>query len=223
MSITKSQAKFLASGILNRLGSANVPSNDGDLPILEEMLKVYGAEFIKEAQHNIDKDKLVGSGNLRDIQMEFTKFGTTYSISLGYPKSNPASKYYDFVNKGVKGTKNKRAKGNTPYKFNPAKFSLPFSVMEDWLKYNKLKTLSVKKYTKTGVETKLVSDKKELARYLAIGIHRKGIKTSGFFDKSIKSVFNKEFSEAISEAIGQDFSLKIRQINKEIKNDNNRK
>ena len=119
MSISKAQAKAIADGFLNTLGEQ--PMKEGQMPVVETLLKQFGGEFITTAQENLRANGSIASGAINDIRMYFNKFGTTYSISLGYPKSEKASKYWDFVNKGVKGTKNIKADSKTPYKFNPSK------------------------------------------------------------------------------------------------------
>jgi hypothetical protein len=194
---------------------------EGDMPVIEKLLKDFGADFITTAQKNLNKNKSIASGAINDIRMQFTKFNTAYTISLGYPKSEPASKYWDFINKGVKGTKNVKADGNTPYKFNPSKKAIPISAAQKWLGYNKLKVTAVKKYKKLGVEEKAIDSKKSLAFMVARSIHRKGIRSTHYFDNAQKETFGKNFYEVMEAALGKDIQIKIRQIGKEIKNGNN--
>ena len=219
MSISKAQAKAIADGFLNTLGEQ--PMKEGEMPVIEKMLKDFGADFITTAQKNLNKSKSIASGAINDIRIDLTKFGTSYTLSLGYPKSEPASKYWDFINKGVKGTKNIKADGNTPYKFNPSKKAIPISAAQKWLGYNKLKVTAVKKYKKLGVETKAIDSKKSLAFMVARSIHRKGIRSTHYFDNAKKETFGKNFYEVMEAALGKDIQIKIRQIGKEIKNGNN--
>jgi len=219
MSISKAQAQAIADGFLNSLGEK--PMKEGDMPVAERLLKDFGADFILTAQKNLRANGSIASGNINDIRMNFSKFGTTYTISLGYPKSEPASKYWDFVNKGVKGTKNIKADSKTPYKFNPSKKSIPIAAAQGWLGYNKLKVTAVKPYRKLGVETKAIDAKKSLAYVLARSIHRKGIRSTHYFDNAQKEVFGKNFYEIMEAALGKDIQIKIRQIGKELNNGNN--
>jgi hypothetical protein len=219
MSITKAQASALAEGFLNTLGEQ--PMKEGEFPIIEKLLLDFGGDFIKNAQKNLNANNSIASGKINDIRMNFTKFGTSYTISLGYPKSEPASKYWDFINKGVKGTKNIKADAKTPYKFNPSKKSIPISVAERWLGYNKLKVVAVKPYRKLGVETKATDEKKSLAYVLARSIHRKGIRSTHYFDDAQKETFGKNFYEVMEVALGKDIQIKIKQIGKELSNGNN--
>lgn len=219
MSISKAQAQAIADGFLNSLGEK--PMKEGDMPVAERLLKDFGADFILTAQKNLRANGSIASGAINDIRMNFSKFGTTYTISLGYPKSEPASKYWDFVNKGVKGTKNIKADSKTPYKFNPSKKSIPIAAAQGWLGYNKLKVTAVKPYRKLGVETKAIDAKKSLAYVLARSIHRKGIRSTHYFDNAQKEVFGKNFYEVMETALGKDIQIKIRQIGKELNNGNN--
>jgi len=225
MSISSAQAKAIGDGFLNTLGEQ--PMKEGDMPVIEKLLKDFGADFITTAQKNLNKNKSIASGAINDIRMQFTKFNTAYTISLGYPKSEPASKYWDFINKGVKGTKNVKADGNTPYKFNPAKKAIPISAVQKWLGYNKLKVSAIKNYKRLGVEQKALKTQKSLKRQLSLpfilarSIHRKGIRSTHYFDNAAKETFGKNFYEVMEAALGKDIQIKIRQIGKEITNGNN--
>jgi hypothetical protein len=219
MSISKAQALAIADGYLNTLGEQRM--KEGELPVVEALLKKFGGDFIKTAQYLLDLNGSIASGAINDIRVQFTKFNTNYTLSLGYPKSQKASKYWDFVNKGVKGTKNIKADSKTPYKFNPSKKSIPISAVQGWLGYNKLKATAVKPYRKLGVEAKAIDAKKSLAYVVARSIHRKGIRSTHYFDNAQKEVFGKNFYEVMEAALGKDIQIKIRQIGKEINNGNN--
>lgn len=219
MSISQAQAKAIADGFLAKLGQQK--SDNPDMPVIEAMLLKYGAEFQQEAIDNLITNKSIASGNIADIRFQVTKFGTIYTLSMGYPKNEPASKYWDFVNQGVRGTKNIKADNKTPYAFKSSKKSIPVSVVEGWLKYNKLKTVSVKKYSKLGVELKAIDSKKSLAAAIARSIHTKGLRSTRYFDKAKKSVFGTDFQKVMNAALGFDVEIKITQIANEIKDGNN--
>jgi hypothetical protein len=219
MSISKAQALAIADGFLNTVGEQRM--KEGELPVIETLLKKFGGDFIKTAQYLLDLNGSIASGAINDIKVNITKFSTGYTLSLGYPKSEKASKYWDFINKGVKGTKNVKADSKTPYKFNPSKKSIPISAVQGWLGYNKLKATAVKPYRKLGVEAKAIDAKKSLAYVVARSIHRKGIRSTHYFDNAQKEVFGKNFYEVMEAALGKDIQIKIRQIGKEINNGNN--
>lgn len=219
MSISQAQAKAIADGFLSTLGEQRTVSPD--MPVIEAILLKYGAEFQQEAIDNLNANKSIASGNIADIRFQVTKFGTTYTLAMGYPKNEPASKYWDFVNQGVKGTKNIKADGKTPYAFKSNKKAIPISVVEGFLKYGRKKATQVKKYTKLGVELKATKGTKSLKYAIARKIHKEGLKSTRYFDKARDSVFGKDFQKVMNEALGFDVEIKIKQIANEIKDGNN--
>ena len=221
MSITKAQIEALRSGFLQSLGGSFDKYKEGDLPVLEDTLALYGKAFNDKIVEILDKENITSSGRLAEPALPIiTKFGTGYILSLGYEPGSEASKYYDFVNKGVKGTKNEKADSKTPYAFKGNKKAVPVSSIEKWLGYNKLKSVSVKKYTKLGTEAKAIEGKKSLAFLIARSIHRKGLKSTKYFDRAVAQIFNKQFIENIAVAIGGDVQIQIKQT---INGNNNNK
>jgi hypothetical protein len=219
MSISKAQAEFLASGILNRLGEQRI--KEDEFPVVESLLNQFGGQFVITAQNNLIANKNIASGDIKDIRTNITKYGNTYTLSLGYSKNQPASKYWKFVNKGVRGTKNEKADSKTPYKFNPSKKSIPIAVAQRMIDSGKKKTTSVKPYRKLGVETKAIEDKKSLAYLIASSIHRRGLSSTHYFDNAAKETFGQNFYDVMTAALGKDIQIKIRQIGKELNNGNN--
>jgi hypothetical protein len=223
VSISKAQIKALRESFIQSIGDTAFDKvKPGELPILEDTLALYGKAFNDTITKILDQDKITSSGKLAEPSLPIiTKFGTKYILSLGYEKGSAASKYYDFVNKGVKGTKNTKADGKTPYSFKSGKKAVPVSSIEKWLSYNKLKSVSVKKYKKLGGESKEIEGKKSLAWAIARSIHTKGLKSTHYFDRAIAQVFNKEFIENIATAVGGDIQIQIKQTINESKNGNN--
>jgi len=220
MSISQAQAKAIADGFLSTLGQER--TINPDMPVIEAMLFKYGAEFQQEAIDNLNANKSISSGNIQNnLTFEVTQFGTTYTLSMGYPKNTPASKYWDFVNQGVKGTKNIKADGKTPYAFKSNKKAIPISVVEGFLKYNKKKATQVKKYTKLGVELKATEGTKSLKYAIERKIHKEGLRSTRYFDKARDSVFGADFQKIMNAALGYDVEIKITQIANEIKDGNN--
>lgn len=222
MSISKAQIQALREGFIQSIGDSYTKVKPGELPILEETLAKYGQAFNDKIVELLDKDNITSSGKLAEPALPIiTKFGTGYILSLGYEKGSAASKYYDFVNKGVKGTKNLKADGKTPYSFKSGKKAVPVSSIEKWLGYNKLKSVSVKKYKKLGTESKAIDGKKSLAWAIAKSIHTKGLSSTHYFDRAVSQIFNKEFIENIALAVGGDIQIQIKQTVNESKNGNN--
>lgn len=221
MSISKAQIQALRDSFIQSLGGSFDKYKQGELPVLEDTLALYGKAFNDKITEILDKENITSSGRLAEPALPIiTKFGTGYILSLGYEPGSEASKYYDFVNKGVKGTKNEKADNKTPYAFKGNKKAVPISSIEKWLGYNKLKSVSVKKYTKLGTEAKAIEGKKSLAFLIARSIHRKGLKSTRYFDRAVAQIFNKEFIENIAIAVGGDVQIQIKQA---INGNNNNK
>lgn len=224
MSISKAQIEALRNGFLQSIGETGFGKvKEGELPIVEETLALYGKAFNDTIVKILDQENITSSGRLAEPALPIiTKFGTGYVLSVGYQQGSEASKYYDFVNKGVKGTSNVKADAKSPYSFKPNKKAVPISSIEKWLSYNKLKSVSVKKYTKLGTETKAIEGKKSLAFLIARSIHKKGIKSTKYFDRAVAQVFDKQFIENIAVALGGDVQIQIKQTINENGNNNNK-
>ena len=94
-------------------------------------------------------------------------------------------------------------------------------LQSDIKKYNKLKTVAVKKYSKLGVESKAIDSKKSLAAAIGRSIHTKGLRSTRYFDKARDSVYGTDFQKVMNAALGFDVEIKITQIANEIKDGNN--
>ena len=223
MSIAKAQIRELQSSFIQSLGDTGFGKvNPNDLPILERVLAIYGEAFNKRVAQILDDEKITSSGKLANpAQPIITKFGTGYILSVGYEQGSEQDKYFRFINKGVLGTTNEKADPDTPYKFDKANKAVNISAVQEWLSYNKLKSVAVKKYTKLGVEAKAIESKKSLAFVIARSIHRKGITSTKYFDRAVSQIFNKDFIADVALAIGGDVQIQIKQIVNEVKNGNN--
>ena len=223
MSISKAQIQALRDSFIQSIGDTGFGKvKEGDLPVLEETLSLYGKAFNDALIKILDQENITSSGKLAEPAIGIiTKFGTGYILSLGYEPGSEQDKYFRFVNKGVKGTSNTKADSKTPYSFKTTSKAVPVSSIEKWLSYNKLKSVAVKKYTKLGAESKAIQGKKSLAWAIARSIHKKGLRSTHYFDRAIAQIFNKEFIENIAVAIGGDVQIQIKQTINESKNGNN--
>ena len=223
MSISKAQIQAIREGFIQSIGETGFGKvKPGELPILEETLALYGKAFNDTLIKILDQDNITSSGKLAEPAIGIiNKFGTGYQLSLGYEPGSEQDKYFRFVNKGVKGTSNTKADSKTPYSFKTSSKAVPVSSIEKWLSYNKLKSVAVKKYTKLGAESKAIQGKKSLAWAIARSIHKKGLRSTHYFDRAVAQIFNKEFIENIAVAVGGDVLIQIKQTVNESKNGNN--
>lgn len=210
-SITQRQIDFLKSNLAGKLGS----QKSDELPVVEGILKEYAEAFLTEAIENLNKTNSVASGlTSSDLAFEFTKTGTSYILTVGYPSKSKASKYYDFINKGVAGVGKSI---DSPYAFK-SKNPSPDHVraIEKWLSTGKAKITArdVTRYGPTKQESKFfraAASKESIAYAIAKSSKIKGIQATRFFDDAIASVFNKNFISIISKALAADVSLEIKQ------------
>lgn len=226
MSINKAQAALLAEGLLNRLGESKV---DLDKYVgVEEILALFGKDFIANAQANLQKSNSISTGKIADIKMVVTKFGTKYSVSLGYPDGDTAAKYYDFINKGVKGTKGGSSDAGYAFKNSNPNRRMAASIFS-WLNTGRKKVGS-DKYVTNASEKKSkrlkkmlteAENKRKLAYAVATSIKTGGIKKTRYFDKAVKETFGKNFYDAMYGVLGKNIQIQVKKIVKEEQNGNN--
>ena len=204
------------------------------------MLFFYGKQFNEVVRKNLDKSGSVASGKIGELVIpKVRKFGNDYEMLLGYDVENPASVYYKFVNKGVRGVGGENARPKRVSSDSPYAYKTPFpnqkmanSILQ-WYKLGKAKTTvdtQKRNLTKTQRKSKKLSkivDKatslKNLAYATASAIKRDGLRTTSYFDNAVNTVFNKEFFATMATAFGGDVQLQIRQIGNKIENGNNNK
>jgi hypothetical protein len=234
------QAQLLRDGFLERIGEQYDLIDPTEFPIAEQMLIFYGKQFNDEIQKNLAKSGSIATGKIGDLVVpKVNKFGNDYEMWLGYDKDNPASVYYKYVNKGVRGVggtnaRPKRVASDTPFEYKTpyANKKMATSILQ-WYRLGKAKSTSetqTKKLNKTqrkNKKLKQVVNKadslKSLAYATAAAIKRDGLRTTSYFDNAVKAVFNKEFFAAMATAFGGDVQLQIRQIGNKIENGNNSK
>jgi len=226
-SISQAQASlgsdFTAGGIAR--------GGDVKLNAVEAIMAQAALEFIQLAKKRLTQRGKIDTGNLSDIVVSsIQQSGTKYSLTIGYDKSNPASKYYDFNDKGVKGIggfKGKLPKGfheptNTPYNFKNLRLSSGFidSITRWYLRHKSYIRNEDQRQNLSGLQRKrktlgTVVSEADKIRSLAIAtarnIKRKGISRTGFFEDNIEEAFGQDFQIKLAQALGQDVALSIKQ------------
>ena len=197
---------------------------------MEKAIILSAASFIIRVQENLKRLNKVNTGTLStDIaQGELIDTGTGYEISLGYPTESAGAKYYDYVNKGVKGfVSNEPAQSPYSYKNIRNKrggvlIGRNFqSALVDWYAKNpEYVKKEDQKYNKTRLQSKrkklakMVSESKNLqslAYATAVKIKQEGIPYTGFFDDAVKSQFGQEFLQLIQKVTGREIQINIKQ------------
>ena len=218
-SINQLQAELLSSGTLDKLGASQQDfASLGTLPVLEQYLILAAANFIQKVKDNIEVLGISDTGALSDdiAQGDLIKQPNGYSISLGYPKGSKAAKYYDFVNKGVRGVKS--GTPNSPYAFkNIGVGRAMLRNIKSWVDRNGIRRNDVaitrRQATRQSLSNMVseASRSKNLAYAVAVNIKKRGLRKTGFFDSAVDSYFGRDFAVSVSKIIGQDIKVLIRQ------------
>jgi hypothetical protein len=201
----------------------------GQLPFVERTIIRYASIFIKRVQDNLKKANKVDTGTLStDItEGELIKQGSSYSLDIGYPASSAGAKYYDFVNKGVKGFNS--GQPNSPYSFKSAYPSMNgpmVTAIQKWVKRNALsQRREDQRFNLSGLQRKRKSvaqlnTGKTTAYLIARKIKQRGLPKTGFFDNAVDEVFNQQFYDKMGKAIGADLIVYIKQANSLINQEN---
>jgi hypothetical protein len=238
MSEAKAQARAIRDKKLQDLGSQYDKIDPNEFPVFEQMMMEYGLLFNESVQKFLKQSGSIASGKIGDLVVpKLKKFGNDYEMTLGYDTKNPASKYYDFINKGVRGVGGEFAKPKKVSSDSPYAYKTPYPNKEmatsilKWYKLGKAKTTNetqTKKLSKTQRKNKKLKQivnktdsLKTLAYATAAAIKRDGLKSTLYFDKAIKEVFDKEFFETMAETFGGDLTLHFQQISNKIEKDGN--
>ena len=216
--MNREQAKAKIAADFNRAlkGDYNILDPNA-LPLLEKILIEIGLEFTQQAKKNLTKAKAIATGDLYDLSLPqvYANNKGGYTLEVGYPIGSKQDKYYDFVNKGVRGTDNKRKNGGTPYSFKISKKSVPIAPIQEWLKLNRSKIKSVGKYRKLGSEKKAIDGGKGLAFLIARGIHKNGLRATRYFDDALKVFNSKDFQDNISVALEAEVLIQVNRVQKQ--------
>jgi hypothetical protein len=193
-----------------------------ELNSVESVMLEAANKFMKLAIARINQKKKVDRGNLSDMEVSaITQNGTKYELTIGYDENNPASKYYDYQNKGVRGLDSGQP-SSSPYYFK-----------EYWVSKNMVKALMQwylrhKSYIKNEDQRKSLTPLqqkrktlgqaadpqkrlRQIAKNTAKSIKKRGIKRVGFFDDNIDKAFGEDFKKKLAIALGQDIVLNIKQ------------
>lgn len=226
MSEAKNQAELLSEGFLDTLGAERVDFGQAaELPVTARLLVLAAASFVQRVQENLDRMGKVSTGTLSTdiISGEVQTGGGSVSIEVGYPASSGGAKYYDFVNKGVKGLVSGQP-SDSPYQFR--KLSAPpvmVNAILGWMQQNNIRAreetqtrdLSPLQSKRKGLQELTGGDaQRSLAYAIARSIKRRGLPYTGYFDEAQTFAFGQEFMNNVARAVGADIRLVIRQANR---------
>lgn len=222
-SLKQVQDELLTSGYLDTLTDdpvdpTSAPTNNA---VSDLIIKLAG-EFIIAVQENLDRLGKVSTGGLTDgvSAGDLVQSGSTYTLEIGYDKNDPAAKYWDFVNKGVRGIRSGQP-ASSPYQFR--KLSAPpvmVDAIKGWLRVNGIAARNEdqredlsrlqQKRRKIAAEQDPQGD---FAYAIALAIKRRGLPYTGYFDQAVNAYFGKTFAQAVAKAAAFDVRVAVRRFN----------
>lgn len=215
MSIASSQKANLQS--LSSFGSSRADFTEtGKMAEVEKLLAEYAGKFISAAQRNLRSKQKIDTGALMDVQFEVGYMGKSFVLTLGYEAGSKAAEYWDFVNQGVAGVG--KTLSGSPYKFKTKGASKKMiDAMQGWITRHNIRPSD--KYTISGLEKKRKSIRstvsqttklRSLATAFARSIKKKGIQPTNYFDNALKLFNSAEFQKDLSEAVGFEVQVAIK-------------
>jgi len=215
MSIASSQKANLQS--LSSFGSSRADFVEtGKMAEVEKLLAEYAGKFITAAQRNLRSKQKIDTGALMDVQFEVGYMGKSFVLTLGYEAGSKAAEYWDFVNQGVAGVG--KTLSGSPYKFKTKGASKKMiDAMQGWISRHNIRPSD--KYTISGLEKKRKSIRstvsqttklRSLATAFARSIKKKGIQPTNYFDNALKLFNSAEFQKDLSEAVGFEVQVAIK-------------
>jgi hypothetical protein len=230
-SIKQIQDEIISEGFLDSLAKDNQNYQElKQYPVLKKMILLASDEFIMTAIEELDRQGKVNTGGISDglSSSDILESGEGYEVELGYDPSDPSSKYYDYVNKGVAGVGK-----SGQYKFKSLKPGKKMvSAIELWMRQRGLQgrnddmryNLSANQKKNKSLSQTPEKKLRSFAYLTARKLKREGIPYSGFFDKAVEAQFGKDFANAVAGAVAADLRVYIRKldllINKETSSEN---
>jgi hypothetical protein len=222
-SLKQVQDELLTSGYLDTL--ADDPVDPGSAPtntaVSDLIIKLAG-EFVIAVQENLDRLGKVSTGGLTDgvSAGDLVQSGSTYTLEIGYDKNDPSAKYWDFVNKGVRGIRSGQP-ASSPYQFR--KLSAPPVMVEaikGWLRVNGIaarnedqrEDLSRLQQKRRNIAAEQ-DPQGDFAYAIALAIKRRGLPYTGYFDQAVNAYFGKTFAQAVAKAATFDVRVAVRKFN----------
>ncbi len=215
----KEQAQFILDDFARKFDGQFTVINPAALPALERLLVISGLEFNKRVKENLEKSKRIATGKLADVEIPIVyQSGNGYVLEVGYELGSKQIGYFDYINKGVKGT---QGGSSSKYSFKTAYPNRKMAAaIYSWLNLSRKSIRAVAKPV-TGLErkrtkvAKMLTDadnKKSLAYAISTNIKKKGIRGNAYFDKALRETFGQEFQQNIEAALNAELTITIKSI-----------
>ena len=176
---------------------------------IREVLKEFGLEMQKDLRAELVKDKAYVSGDLAE-QIEFSSIinGEGYVFSLRLKD------YYDYVNKGVNGTRS--VKNNTPYSYMQSS-KIPFYFAKQWMNNKGLFKTKGSTITSLAGKQYKVGSKDSQAFAMARSWKEKGTEGNHFYDKVVTEARLDKLRKDLASAAAGDMKIALTDTFKRLK------
>jgi hypothetical protein len=176
---------------------------------ITQVLEDFGNEMQKDLRAELVKDGAYVSGDLAE-QIEFTSVingqGFVFSLRL--------KDYYDYVNKGVNGTKT--VKNNTPYSYMSSS-KIPFYFAKQWMNNKGLFVAKGTTLTSLAGNKYKAGSKDSQAFAMARSWKEKGTKGNNFYDKVVTQARLDKLSQDLASAAAGDMKTVLTDTFKRLK------
>ena len=166
---------------------------------ITDVLEAFGNEMQEELKANLLKKGAYVSSNLAE-QIEFTSIidgeGFEFTLQL--------KDYYDYVNKGVNGTKS--VKNNTPYSYLQSS-RIPFYFAKNWMNARNLFVAKGRTLTSLAGKQYKAGDRDSQAFAMARSWKENGIKGNHFYDEVVTDARLDKLRDDLASAASGDVKL----------------
>jgi hypothetical protein len=176
---------------------------------ITDVLKEFGNEMQTDLRAQLVKDKAYVSGDLAE-QIDFTAVVN----GQGYLFQLKLKDYYDYVNKGVNGTKT--VKNNTPYSYMTAS-KIPFYFAKQWMNNKGLFVAKGTTITSLAGKQYKAGDRDSQAFAMARSWKQNGIRGNHFYDKVVTEQRLDKLRKDLTAAGGEDLRAVITEQFKKLK------
>ena len=176
---------------------------------ITQVLEDFGNEMQTDLRAELVKDKAYVSGDLAE-QIEFSSVingeGFVFTLRL--------KDYYDYVNKGVNGTRS--VKNNTPYSYMQSS-KIPFYFAKQWMNAKGLYKAKGTTLTSLAGNKYKAGSKDSQAFAMARSWKEKGIKGNHFYDKVVTEARLDKLKKDLASAAAGDLKIVLTDTFKRLK------
>lgn len=191
-----------------------------------DIIAKYGNLFIDKMKDNLERQNSNASHKLsQSIRFEIKILGDLYRFQIFLED------YWEYVDKGVKGTKTGLFAPNSPFQYKEGKLP-PIVQIEKWITQKGIKVSLTKKGNETIKKLKNKTVKKSLRQLsiekqrrsmaiaIAKNINKRGIAATNFYSDVINEASIERFKKDLVKELKRDVIVELREIKKEINGNN---